>query len=419
MADLRARVKSRLTENIRSGYDPYYQLHFSYVRPSPGRYSWQWFWDSCFHAISLAWVEPQMAWNELRMLLASQNPDGFIGHVIYWGRFGAFRAAGFMQTPPHMWRRRHSGMIQPPVLAQALERVHELSPNRTLLKEMLPLAQRFYDWIHRFRAVGDTGLIFVVSPYETGLDNSPAYDQTLGRHRPSRRQLLVSNRWLDFKNMLSLPRKGRLAVVDTMMNSLFAEGMRSLANLWCYLGDMDRAARNVSIAERTENSLHDRCWDEQHGQYVHLWVDKDADVRQTTALNHARPLPVSTVASLFPLVLESTPQDRKQTIMDRHLTNRAEYWLPYPLPSVARSDPAFDPSSESLIWRGQTNMPVNWMLVRGLQRSGFGDQANHISDRSRVMAERAGFYEFYNPLTGDGLRGTDFGWATIIIDMGA
>ena len=220
--------------------------------------------------------------------------------------------------------------------------------------------------------------------------------------------------WLDLKNMLSLPLKGRLTVVDTMMNGLFAEGMRSLANLWCYLGDMDRATRNLSIAEQTEDSLHDRCWDEKRGQYVHFWIDKDADVRQTTGLDHALPLPVSTVASLFPVVLKSTPQDRKQTIMDRHLTNKAEFWLPYPLPSVARSDTAFDSSSESLIWRGQTNMPVNWMLARG-----FGDQANHIADRSRDMAERAGFYEFYNPLTGDGLRGTDFSWATIIIDMGA
>ena len=26
-------------------------VHYGYSRPSPGHYPWQWYWDSCFHAI--------------------------------------------------------------------------------------------------------------------------------------------------------------------------------------------------------------------------------------------------------------------------------------------------------------------------------------------------------------------------------
>ena len=31
---------------------------FSYTEPSPGRYPWQWYWDSCFHAIAWRHIDP-------------------------------------------------------------------------------------------------------------------------------------------------------------------------------------------------------------------------------------------------------------------------------------------------------------------------------------------------------------------------
>jgi hypothetical protein len=94
-----------------------------------------------------------------------------------------------------------------------------------------------------------------------------------------------------------------------------------------------------------------------------------------------------------------------------------EYWLDFPVPSVARSEPSFDPTGESMIWRGPAAMNLNWLLVRGLRRSGLAAEADRIADRSAMMAGRSGFREFYNPLTGGGLRGKRFGWATSVIDM--
>ena len=51
--ELRSRALDQLLENVRTGFDPYYQQRYTYVMPSIGRYEWQWFWDSCFHAIAL------------------------------------------------------------------------------------------------------------------------------------------------------------------------------------------------------------------------------------------------------------------------------------------------------------------------------------------------------------------------------
>ncbi len=43
---------------------------FAYTRPSPGRYPWQWFWDSCFAAIVWRRFDPARARAELESLLA-------------------------------------------------------------------------------------------------------------------------------------------------------------------------------------------------------------------------------------------------------------------------------------------------------------------------------------------------------------
>ena len=63
-------------------------------------------------------------------------------------------------------------------------------------------------------------------------------------------------------------------------------------------------------------------------------------------------------------------------------------------------------------------MNLNWLLSRGLRRHGFDSVAQEIETKSIEMASRD-FREFYSPLTGRGMRGTDFGWATVAVDMPA
>src|SRR3954463_2073927 len=60
------------------------ETRFAYTEPSPGRYPWQWYWDSCFAAIVWRRYEPTRARAELESLLAAQRPDGFVGHTIFW-----------------------------------------------------------------------------------------------------------------------------------------------------------------------------------------------------------------------------------------------------------------------------------------------------------------------------------------------
>jgi hypothetical protein len=86
------------------------------------------------------------------------------------------------------------------------------------------------------------------------------------------------------------------------------------------------------------------------------------------------------------------------------------------VPSLARNHPDYDPVGESSIWRGPVCMNLNWFFVRGLRLHGRHDAADDLASRSKHAAHKD-FREFYSPETGAGMRGTEFGWATVTVDM--
>src|SRR5262245_5989021 len=73
-----------LRENRRRARHPGDGRLLRYTCPSPGHYPFQWFWDSCFHTIALAHLEPDVAREELELLVSVQPRSGFLPHVIFW-----------------------------------------------------------------------------------------------------------------------------------------------------------------------------------------------------------------------------------------------------------------------------------------------------------------------------------------------
>lgn len=413
LTPLQQRAREQMHTNIRTGQDPYYRRTYRYVRPSPGRYDFQWFWDSCFHVIVNAQVDPDLAKDEFRSLLATQADDGFIGHLTYWGKAGALYSALFMQSRFFHWRRRQSMMIQPPVLAHALEAIWNATGDRAFLNEHLPAVRRYYRWLRETRDLDQSGLVAIFSPFESGMDNSPAYDRLLGLNRPNRVQVLLATRALDLYNIVfggnfnakTMWQRNHFVFYDLFVNVAFADGLRALGRMLDASGDGAAASEETACAAATEAAINEHCWDGRHGVFVQL-----------EGREHRRE-PTLTISSLMPAILHETPRERRDMVVERHLRNPQEFWTECPVPTVARSEPSFDPSGVRMIWRGPVCMSTNWLLVQGLRRQGFHDEADHIAARSRAAAERFGFREFYNPLTGEGLRGTRFGWGTLAAVM--
>src|SRR6478609_5845735 len=154
MSGLLERGGARLRENTRTASLD--GRSFRVTAHSGGRYPFQWFWDSCFHAIVWARIDPARGADELRSLLAWQRDDGFVPHVIFWDEslvpsfsWQYLESRGLLGALPGR-RPRVTAMIQPPVLAQAVEAVVEAGGDG-FLDEALPALGRYYRFLERTR----------------------------------------------------------------------------------------------------------------------------------------------------------------------------------------------------------------------------------------------------------------------------
>jgi glycogen debranching enzyme len=410
-----ALVGGLLRSNLRTGRDGRTGTEYRYLCPSPEEYPWQWLWDSCFHAVATAHVDPEHAVAELATLAATQREDGFIPHITHWGvrLWGFTQPLAYLQAPPGQ-TLRHSGLMQPPVLAQAVERVAEITRDATVITGLLGALDAHHNWLATNRAPDEDGLLVIISPYESGMDQSPAYDAALGLSgKPGRWALGLRDRWLDVRNWLAsydsrrMLAAGAFRVKDPLVNACYADSLETMARLHRRTGNGTVAAAYADLAARVTASLVDKLYDRSRGCFFALL---GADERRSTP---------RTVGGLVPLMITGLPADVAAELVNRSLTDRDAFWMAAPVPSVAADEPTFDPRSGGAIWRGPSWVNTNWMLWRGLLRHGFDDLATQLATRTVNMVAEAGLREFYNPLNGQGLGARSFGWSALALDMAA
>jgi hypothetical protein len=397
---LRSRALGLLSSNWREGVGADGR-EYAYTSPAPPKYGHQWYWDSCFHAIVWRHFDARRAREELRTLLRSGSPDGFVPHTAFWHDRAGWRRAPFYATRS-VRGDRGTAHIQTPMLALAWEAVAEASPDDPgFATEALDALCRHYDWLDVHRDPDGDGLISIIHPDESGLDDSPKYDAVFGwmsHYLPGYMWLVERSRRLDYDSRSIIERYDE-HVEDVLVNTLYALSLHALARL---SGRGDYAAR----AERTEQALLDRCWDERAGLFWDL------------AGRGHRPLRISTWSSLAPLALPSLPADIARRLIEQQLLDRRRYGAPSGIPSVSMTEPSFRPGWHLFrCWRGPAWVNTAWLLLPAMRRAGYAAHADRILARHVELAERHGFREYYNPLSGDGLGARDFGWSTLLVDL--
>ena len=163
---LKNEVAAIHTRNRQIGHASWCNQDFDFSCPSSVTYPFQWFWDSCFHAIALSHVDIRKAEAEIVSLLKNQHDDGFVSHVTFWQR-DAFEE--MVSTYAIAFRTKYlSDEMQPPLLAEAVAAVAKRGRGNDFIAEVLPKVSRFYDWLHNVRNPFGDGMIRVVQPDETG-----------------------------------------------------------------------------------------------------------------------------------------------------------------------------------------------------------------------------------------------------------
>lgn len=407
-------VRGLLRTNLRQGRDKPSGFDYSYLCPSPDTYRGQVFWNSCFHAIAIAHLDPQQAQAELRTLVAGQEEDGFIGHTQFWGvpLWGLLQMARFSQTPVGE-RLRRTGLMQPPMLAQAVERVAEITNDPAFPPEMMDALDLHHSWLATRRAPGEDCLVVTLSPHENGLAQTPAYDSYLNLpSRPSRWRAAQKDRWTEVRNWLAtydsarMLRAGHFYVKDVLVNVLYADSLETMSRLHRKQGNAATANAYAGLSTKVQESLFSKMFDLSRGAFFSLAGKEEV---------RTEPL---TISSLVPLALRTLPRAIATQLVGAHLTNMAEFWLRHPLPSIAANEHSYMPQGSNLsVSRGFTSVPLNWLLWRGLNHHGFTEIASQLAESTVQMVADEGLREFYDADTGDGAGARSFGWSALALDM--
>ena len=412
--DLIDDAKSVLYGNLKTGYSRWAAVEFKYVSPSSNHYPHQWFWDSCFHAIVLRHYDLYLAKNEIRGLLRVQESDGFIPHMIFWSRQSQF-VPWFTLESKLSLAPKTSQLIQPPLLAEAVESIFNKEKDHEFLFEVLPSLVNFYRWLAENRDPDDDGLISIIAPYESGMDQSPSFDEIIGANRNSAASVALSGRKVTFKNMKrgynldKIFTSDYFNVEDVMVNSIYIKNLQVLSKLLPEIDDEKSARYFFTLANKAKKSLIDKCYDRNTGFFFDIYSAEEIKSK------------VLTVKGLVPLILD-LPKTIVDDLIKKHLLNEKEFWLPFPVPSVSKSEPSFQSKPETFlnlsnIWRGSTWMNMNWYIVKGLQKHGYNREAEKIINKSIDLVRQNGYREFFDPLNGEGQGQKNFSWSTILVDM--
>lgn len=404
-----------LEEAIKAVYDLNLRHHgkLTYTVPSPDTYPFQWFWDSCFHAITLSYIDVERAKNELRLLVTSQFENGMIPHIMYWQK-----PAATSHFPEINWgKNRTSSITQPPMLALAVWRIYEATGDTEFVKDMLPHIHKFHQYLFRNRDPHKLNLVGIINPDETGEDNSPRFDHVLGLSDP--RHQFVDN----FKARLKLVddlRASRFVlknridlkhwVYDVPMNAILAESLRVTGIMARHVAKPDMAMWSDAKAMKVRSAM--------------VGIFRNQHLYQSVWGPRLRHIPVRTWAIFMPMYAGVASDAEARYLVESFLNDKREFGLPYGVATVSLAEPSFDPSGDwkgdwwvGTNWRGPVWMATNWFIVQGLLRYGYAAEAKRIYHQSLELVKHSGFREYYDPLTGKGHGAENFTWGGLLLDM--
>ena len=420
----------------------------TFTVPNSELYPHQWLWDSCFIAIGLASYDVHRAQVEIKSLLRGQWSNGMMPSIILrknrrsdeptYDRHDRIWRSWLNPSSPHDLAT--SGITQPPMLAEAITRIGaKLNKDECRLwyKQVYPGLVRYHKWLYQERDPHKEGLVLLIHPWETGLDNTPPWmnelhdhllpswirvirslklDTVFGWFRSDKRFVSQNERLNNVEALAFYSVQRRLrrknydferiidhsmfAIEDLTFNSILIRANRLLKDIAAYI-DEKLDEELLESMSKAENQLA-KLWDE----YATEYFSRDF-------ISH-RLLKESSVAAFMPLYSGAISRERANRIIES-LTNEHRFGSPYPVPSAPLDSAWF---SQRNYWQGPTWVNTNWLVIDGLTRYGFNDLADSLRNKTIKMINKSGFYEYFNPINSEGLGADKFSWtAALYLDL--
>lgn len=396
-------------------------------------------WDSSMHAIGVRHVDPFLAASELQRLFRGQWRDGMLPNIQFPHRRELIssmlwnsRLLARGNAPSQI---RTSGITQPPLAAEAIWLAGQKLPKDDRIgfwNDIVPRLVRYHEWLYAARCAKGDGLIEVVHPWESGMDNTPplieamrglqwgkphdilsASNKVLRMFRKDLQHVGSDERSSDEEAVLQsvallsllrnrydakrLQDEHPMHIADIGFNSIFARANTVLGALASETGIVLTEELQSSIKRTRDN--FSQLKDSETG----LFFSRKRDGSLVR---------IPTAASLLPIYSGLLNGNETDNLV-QHLTDPSSFWQPHGIPTVPINSPYFSPAR---YWSGAVWGNIEWMLATGIARNGLQGLAKEMEDR--ILKNNPEFHEYHSALTGTGHGVAPFSWsASIRLDL--
>lgn len=334
------------------------------MAPSLINYVGVWQWDAFFHALAYRHVDARLAEDQLRVMLDHQRDDGMIPDAVH--------DEGTVTSIALPKSEVDGEVTKPPLIVWTALKLFKSSGNRDFLDEIYAPSVRWINWWFDKNDDNHDGIVQYNHPYSSGLDDSPLWDDGVPVDSPD-------------------------------LNTYLVMQLDALAEIAEIIGEPADAVKWRARAEKLTRLMIDYFWDEAAGVF---WAKRNGErVQALTPFN------------LYPLLTGRLSREMNDRLI-QHLTSPEEFWTRFPIATVAKNDPKYNPEQ---MWRGPTWININYLFIEALRQNGYTDLARHLRQHTlELMMKHDDIVEYYNPETGElpDRAARFFGWsAAIFVDL--
>ncbi len=408
-------AKEVLKNNRRSGY----------TLPTNNKlYPAQWNWDSAFIALGYSYFNIDYAIKELETLLTGQWDDGMIPHILFHENDESY-------FPNHKtWECGNkipsSGITQPPIIATIVKKIvdqNKLDQDQMKRMEKIIIKlKKYLEWFYNYRDTNKIGLVSIIHPWESGLDNSPIWDAPLDKVKIeenlkyARRDLNVSkseNRplkkdydaYITLLNQLKKYKYNPTKIVNESMFNVIDIGFNSI---------LIRATKDlIEVAKKFNLNFNDfqNKISISEESLIKFYKEEEQSFFSYDYKNHNL-IKVDAISNYFILFANLENNDINNKIINKlkKYNSKKEYFFT----TVSPKDKTFE---QTRYWRGPVWINSNWIIYQGLINKD-KSFSSLIKNKTLDLLEKKKFHEYYNFKNGDCLGANNFSWsAALYLDL--
>ena len=404
----------------------------NYTIPSKNLYPHQWSWDSGWIIYGYcALKEEDKAIKEINSLFKYQWDNGLIPSIVFHDLKNNTYWPG-----PDYWELENkadhltdnftcTGIVQPPIHSSACLKIYEINNNKIFLENIFDKLLKWHKYLYFERDIKDEGLVFIRHPWESGMDNSTLWDESLNRIkidnfkysslRTDNKKVNADERPTDityerymrlielFKecnyNEKLIYKKSEFIVQDVLFNILLLKSTIDLLEI-------------ATIIDRKNDINLINYWIQKTKKgFNKLFVN---DFYYNYDMKKKKHIKIKTISGLSSILLLDKKEIVIKTLKDKFLCLHDGN---YSISSLERDNPDFDPVN---YWRGPTWINLSWLIINGLEQNNHKSLADKIKKNCISKIKKIGFFEYFDSTDTDndensGCGDNSFSWTAAML----